>query len=318
MPSLAKHFILFSFLSTFIFYSCRKSVELSFKEIKTPVRVELTGIYVWDENNIMAVGGEAWQQSIQIRSTDRGINWHVSKPYNKQIFGLSQSKFCNTVFSCGIDMVSEHNLLDSKHFFAKQYRLFRSIDAISDHEAVIVGGEAFKFGYIYHLTEQGEVRELQIFDHELDAIQRIDTNVWVISGFGLVMRSTSPLSKWDTIDIDGDHFLDLHFPSSKVGYVVGHFGTILKSIDGGLHFKKIRNGSSIAISDKAFRSVYFKDERNGIIVGDNGLGWITSDGGDSWTVIDNLPKNNYLDIYYRNSNYYLCGSNGIIIQLSDQ
>lgn len=104
------------------------------------------------------------------------------------------------------------------------------------------------------------------------------------------------------------------FPSSKVGWAVGHGGVVIKSVDGGLTWSKVMDGnqfSELSVkfyknqvennspsvidrinkqvnsligdgSTKAFLDVHFETEREGFIVGTFNRIYRTEDGGETW------------------------------------
>jgi len=68
------------------------------------------------------------------------------------------------------------------------------------------------------------------------------------------------------------------------------------------------------VGDKPFRSVFFVDEEKGFIVGDNGLFWLTSDGGEQWQEVRDFPDVDLHDIFAINGNGYIVGGEGRIFQ----
>lgn len=86
-----------------------------------------------------------------------------------------------------------------------------------------------------------------------------------------------------------DHSLnDVFFINENIGIAVGDWGTIVKSIDGGLNWDV---KSSIDTID--FKKVIFFDEMRGLSIG-NKI-YATQDAGETWAVV-NLPfENNYFN-----------------------
>lgn len=72
-------------------------------------------------------------------------------------------------------------------------------------------------------------------------------------------------------------FYDVSFPDGMVGYAVGMYGTIAKSENGGLTWRKVRFPFK-----KSLYAVHFLDKDNGIVVGDNQFIGFTKDGGETW------------------------------------
>ena len=73
--------------------------------------------------------------------------------------------------------------------------------------------------------------------------------------------------------LEGMHWLD-----AKRGIVVGWWGTIIKTTDGGRTWKNIESGT-----DNSLYAVTFTDENHGIIVGDDAIILRTTDAGETWS-----------------------------------
>ena len=78
----------------------------------------------------------------------------------------------------------------------------------------------------------------------------------------------------------------VNFVDAKVGWAVGHWGAILKTIDGGETWKLQRSDVKV---DQPLFSVYFKNEHEGWAVGLWSLLLSTRDGGATWNSVS-LPK----------------------------
>ncbi len=76
------------------------------------------------------------------------------------------------------------------------------------------------------------------------------------------------------------------FVDAKVGWAVGHWGAILKTIDGGETWKLQRSDIKV---DQPLFSVYFKNDREGWAVGLWSLILTTRDGGATWNSVT-LPN----------------------------
>ncbi len=70
---------------------------------------------------------------------------------------------------------------------------------------------------------------------------------------------------------------DISFPDAEHGYVVGEFGTVLATSDGGATWTKLELGV-----EKTLFSVSFSTPTFGFVVGIDGLVFRTKDGGQTW------------------------------------
>lgn len=110
-----------------------------------------------------------------------------------------------------------------------------------------------------------------------------DTVVAVGSG-GLIRRSTNAGSSWTTVTSNTSSSLNaVHF-SGRTGYAVG-VGVILKSVNSGETWTVLSPAPPAPFG--TFQSVYFTSATTGVIVGDNGFMFRTTNGGSNWTTLPN-------------------------------
>ncbi len=149
-------------------------------------------------------------------------------------------------------------------------------------------------------------------------------------------------------------FTSVYFSSPQKGWVVGHGGIVLATMDGGENWVKQLDGRMAADleleqakaalvktptdeqsqhrvreaegavndgPDKPFLDVHFSDDTHGLIVGAYGLAFQTEDGGKTWTSImgriDN-PKGRHLySVLATQSGAYIVGEQGSVFRSSD-
>jgi photosystem II stability/assembly factor-like uncharacterized protein len=79
---------------------------------------------------------------------------------------------------------------------------------------------------------------------------------------------------------------DVHFVDASNGWAVGHWGTILRTVDGGVRWTLQRSDTKV---DQPLFSVHFLNPKEGFAVGLWSLILATHDGGASWSPLA-LPK----------------------------
>lgn len=111
---------------------------------------------------------------------------------------------------------------------------------------------------------------------------------WICGFNGMVIYTTDNGNSWrGTVVPNAYHLESIHFPTLTIGYTSGVDG-IFKSTDGGASWFEITPTG--ARDTTTFWGCYFLNANYGILVGDGcGTGrrqhfWITSDGGNSWSV----------------------------------
>lgn len=97
-------------------------------------------------------------------------------------------------------------------------------------------------------------------------------------GTNIVLKTTDGGDTWSIVGEDNVPAALFHtdFINDNVGFAVGEYGTILKTIDGGVNWT-VKNPTT-----KHLRGVDFVDLNTGYVVGESGIILKTSDGGDTW------------------------------------
>lgn len=88
-------------------------------------------------------------------------------------------------------------------------------------------------------------------------------------------------SSWSNTILSGSNFQGIHFPTADTGYVVGGFGNICRTIDGGLNWQTQVVGT---FGLYGFYSVYFPTSLIGYAGGHNGKLFKTRNGGGTINV----------------------------------
>jgi len=188
------------------------------------------------------------------------------------------------------------------------------VSFVSETRGWVVG----KKSLIMHTNDGGENWEIQNsdVDDNINGVHFVNENEgWAVS-WAYIYHTTDGGEVWDRqfapywiCDLT-----DVFFLNHDLGWIVGSYGLILKTEDGGETWTKISGGST---SDPRFlRRVYFVDEMHGWVVGSpslfsGGLVMRTVDGGNTWT--ETSPQN--IDILYGvffidTNRGWICGRNG--------
>lgn len=99
--------------------------------------------------------------------------------------------------------------------------------------------------------------------------------------YGVVIRS-SDNEHWRQLPLPAQQLItDVHFVDENIGWVVGHDGLILKTIDGGEHWV-FQHYTPEAEIPQVFMKILFSNEDKGYIIGSGGNLLETQNGGASW------------------------------------
>lgn len=313
-----KHPFFFGILLILLtFNSCKKDEqELQWTELNSPTTFTLNSVYFTDSNNGHAVGGNTWTDGVYLQTTDGGNTWTNDTLGNKEVFAVTFDQN-QEGYAVGIDgHIFFKDSPDDDWRFWRQNRYFIMTDAAfyNSNNGVIIGGQAFQDGRILKMEGDYILNTIDTLDNELSAVTYSDETTVHVVGFGTVLRSTDAGFTYTQLDIRGDFYRDVHYPTAQIGYIVGSNGTILKSIDAGASYEAIRDGDRLLVSDEPFRAVFFSDEQTGYIVGNDGLFWITDDGGDNWKQVADFPNENLRDIFVIDGVGFVVGENGKIFR----
>lgn len=296
----------------------KERLEVIWERQESHTAYDLHAVCFVDGQRGIAVGGDSWYSGVSLYTGDGGKTWLADTLGNKQLFALDLDEQGEAV-AAGIDgnvfSRKEQDTGWSAYRFPV-WEIYRGV-AHGEQTTLLVGGQAYKAGLIVRLDEQFEIDTVTHYDVELDAVCWVDEQTAIAAGYGLVLRSEDAGRTWATLPIDGDHFRAIHFPSESVGYIAGYAGTILKTLDGGSTWEKLRNGGGVWESNIPFRAVFFTDEETGYLAGEKGIVWKTVDGGENWIVLDGLPEENYLGVYAVGSDGWLVGEQGVVIHFRD-
>jgi photosystem II stability/assembly factor-like uncharacterized protein len=135
---------------------------------------------------------------------------------------------------------------------------------------------------------------------------------WICGMQGKVLRTTNGGASWTGVKIpNADKFESVHFANAFVGYVSGEAG-IYKTTDGGATWSNITPNGSSGLTN--LWGNYFLNPDYGMVIGGGCSSyqrfWLTTDGGQSWTVaLDSVYNSGLTDlILYPNGSGYATSS----------
>ncbi|MFY7890380.1 MAG: YCF48-related protein [Spirosomataceae bacterium] len=121
----------------------------------------------------------------------------------------------------------------------------------------------------------------------------LNDNIGLVGSIFGVFKTTNGGTTWTQVYNNTGTITSIQFVTSSIVWAVGNNGNqfCIKSIDGG------NTWTPVAVNAVgSFKKISFKDATNGIIVGDFGLIYTTSDGGASWSLNNQFAGSNYATI----------------------
>jgi photosystem II stability/assembly factor-like uncharacterized protein len=190
----------------------------------------------------------------------------------------------------------------------------------------IVGGE----GLILHSNDGGKTWNKQSSGVQETLLKVFFLNRdkgFTVGGDGTILKTDNGGTSWESVAIDWMEILPedlieqgavsvnlygIFFSDELSGCIVGDFGTVLTTADGG----KLWSLSNIGFLPSLF-SVYFKNKREGWAVGQNGFCLKTDNGGRSWEKGSVETEESLYGIFLRGDYGVIVGDHGLIIKTND-
>lgn len=116
----------------------------------------------------------------------------------------------------------------------------------------------------------------------LNDIHFINSNKGYIVGGSQILETTNGGFSWYSYTSYPTLYQDLTFQNTQVGFAVGYYGTIMKTIDGGLNWELKHLASGYEL-----RKIYFVNDTIGFTIGSNGIILRTTNGGGT---MESYPK----------------------------
>jgi photosystem II stability/assembly factor-like uncharacterized protein len=200
-------------------------------------------------------------------------------------------------------------------------------------------------GLILHTTDGGETWQKQEsgVTSPIFALWFVNpTHGWAVSEQATYLRTTSGGESWETGRIEASlegvseeatlamvdpTLYDIHFMDEKTGWMVGEFGKIYHSTDGGVTWQEQQGtlvgqaGIDDALNLPAWFGVRFANANEGITVGLEGKLAKTEDGGKTWNFtgedISLFSTDPLYALSLHNGKGWIVGAAGRVLQLRD-
>lgn len=291
-----KKVIILSITILLFFAACQKeSIEVSWQSVTIHTKHRLWAADFLNEQMGYVVGGKRYSASILLKTMDGGQNWEEqATPEGVNVIFDVQVLNDRIAFACayGNHIISTKDggatWQDFQHpRFEYSWQPLRAVHFVNDTLGFVAGGSAYQAGVIFKTIDGGQHWDYQWFEQELRDIVFTTTEVGFACGYGILLKTINGGEDWELLDVQGDYFTSLHFPSAEVGYMVGNQGMIWKTENGGDHWDVLRKVGSVFKPRKHFEKVHFLNNHKGYIVG-AGLVWTTENGGNSWQQLEGI------------------------------
>jgi len=271
-----------------------------FRELPSPTRDDLSAIAFRDSLHGSLTGGKAWERGFIISTDDGGYSWRTDTLLNRKLEHICFDP-TGQGYACGQDMIL-YRPPGEQHWamFRTTYQWFRACHFLDGKRGCAVGGEGYHGGLTHSFGPEPfwQTDTTHTFPNEIQSVWYADATTLHAAGFGWVMRSDNMGRSWQRLDITGDFFQSVHFPTPDTGFLCGNSGNLYKTTDGGRSWLQIRQGGSTGNRLKKFRSLWFATPETGWVVGEGGIFWQTEDGGNNWRAVAEAPTDaDYTYVY---------------------
>jgi photosystem II stability/assembly factor-like uncharacterized protein len=320
MKKQLKYYVLYTvFCSILIVNIGCNSEEVSYtsRMYSLPTDLDLSDVYFVNQDTGYVSAGGIFTAGLIFGTEDGGATWDTIDVYGTGVNSLSYQNGIFTASICGQRMYSSSDFANWSFTNASLgWWNWQKHTRLADNRVLLVGGENFGRGFIHLYTpNQGGLILKDTFDHELTDIITTSNRTIHAVGYGLIMKSTDEGNSWIPSAITGDFFRGIDFVDDNTGYVVGEYGSVYKTENGGNSWQSCRGGNSVfADQTKLFRDVAFLNASTGFLVGTNNLFYRTTNGGKVWKRIKNLDG--YTDfnaIKIQNGKAYATGQAGNLL-----
>lgn len=275
-----------------------------------------------DENNGTVVGSHGKIY----RTSDGGESWHKQDSGGGAIYGISTTDDHNGVVvgeSGTIFHTSNGGAIWNPQCSGETENL-NSISFMNETTGTAVGEK----GIILSTNDGGTTWHSQFSNssHILNKVHLYASNIGTIVGsrsgtstrYFVILRTTDGGINWEDRSpwlvkgiLSGVFFCDEN-NGTAVGYDYDDMGKILITDDGGASWIQYQ------VPTVRLRAVFYVDQNSGLIVGDNGTIFNTTDAGLTWTPKTSNVSNHLYDVIcITKNNAFAVGANGTILRTTD-
>ena len=245
---------------------------------------ELHRIVFADSRNGYVFGGNLYQNSVMLYTTDGGNTW--ARTTNNKVGELLISGTVapsGIVYSCGYAGKLFYNIdsPDVWSFHQMEYYWFRDLAFTDSNHGIVVGGISFNSGIMLHIDGYGNLLKRDSFAYQYNRIKMISATTGFICGYGIALKTTDGGNTWITLNVTGDNFTGIDIKDRDI-WICGYFGNIFHSPDLGAGWEQYRNGNDITQEKYRLYDLLFTDKLHGWAVGEDGKVVYSSDAGHHW------------------------------------
>ncbi len=285
--------------------SCKKEeINLLNQQVDSHTILTLNDVFFVNDSTGFICGGDKYNIGIFLKTSDGGNTWSIpdsiipKEAYAQYFFNASEG------FVGGYDTWLAHTTDSGKNFSSYSKYILPLLDiSFSDRQhGVYVTGSGYLEGKICTTTNGGSIWNCTDIQNNMRSVAYADAQTVFTGGYGVIYKSTNAGATFFPLDINGDFFTAIDFPTTNTGYFAGYQRMILKTTNKGNSFVKVMKENTPFGKREHFQAIDFWNESVGFVVGDEGLMYRTTNGGESWQKIKSFTRVNIHDIHLFSAN----------------
>ncbi len=305
--------------------SCKKDLLhlKNVQQLNSQTSCRINNVQFIDSKTAILAGGEIWSKTAVCRSTDGGYTWIADTSgtvtgLGKAMFGMDIAPSGKT-YLCGVDGDVLHSA-DSGNTWN-----FNRIDNwlhyvggtfAKPDTGIFVSTVLQRQCTITRVNARFQIIDTQTFLFGLNGIKMMTPDRGYIYGYGTVMQTTNGGATWTFQDVKGDNFTAMEAHGDEM-WLCGSSGGIYHTLNGGVNWEELRNGSDITQKRYYLRCITFKDSNTGWAAGDNGALIYTDDGGRHWAQYESFTTKCLRTISIcPNGDLLVAGDDGVLFRIA--
>ena len=253
---------------------------------------DLSGIKKSNDSTYYLCGGSEGSGFI-LQSVDGGSTWQTLRnDFPWKIFDID---FMPSGRQVAVSEGINFNVTDDNWFSYRYYTpsndqfpqtgydsdMF-SVDMINDSIGYSCGGTVYQHGVIYKTTDGGVTWRYTYKPHKMRSIIMLNENQGYTAGYGVIYKTTDGGTNWNLTNAGNDYYTCLTHSTADNCFAGGYQGSILKAT--GIDDWNTKNKCNQPFEKRVhFNCINFFNNLAGAAAGENGVIYITTDGGNNWS-----------------------------------